>query len=950
MGGGKKQTIGHNYFLGMHLVLARQIDALLQINMASKEAWRGMLKSGRGSVHRPGLFGGTKREGGFSGSFDLLDGSNTQVANDYLATQFGALTSAFRGVVSLVWRRPNIGANSARLPSMEFKLLNTAGIHRGWKVDKALIGAEVSGGGASIYISMDVSASMTPARLATQYTALAAFVRSMKGSLNSIRVVAFSNTVRGSIERFDCNDDDYEDIATWIEDFDNEGGATDWEPAFASAPAFFINDAAIVRDINTVTASDGLDALNGASFGQVSQETRRKVAIFTTDGGASPAAAVAIINSVPNLEVFAFSIDAAVNANILAVDNTDIDGVPVVSGTDPDALLSAFTSATLSWVDMNPAHIIRCLWTDPMRGGVATEDEIGDSFAEAADQLFDEGFGLSVFFRGADLVESDRLEIERHIDGISYRSRATGKIELKLVRNNYDVGDLPVLDSSIVMDWGGLKRSTKSEAPNQLTVVYTKRTNGEAASVTRTNIAGVRRIGQIKPSEPVQYPFCTRASLATRLCLRDLSVQDRPLWSGDLPLAYLPPDLEIGDPFILNEPILGINSVVARILETREGNGKNNSVLVSISEDNFALPSLAASDPDAEPPAPVTPIAQPSPVRITQEAPYYLMVLDQGQIDVDNSLSANPDIGVLLATGTKPTSSHFNITVAVDAGADYENLGDVEFCKSVVTLSELRAEADHVIVTVPSSPDLLGVSVSSLAYIGDELVRVDSMAESGANVEITIGRGCLDTVPAFHAIGSTIVFLQNADPLDTQYVATDVLDVKLLTNLNEQTLSLYSAPVDNIMFDSRAIRPYPPGQFKINGVYTQNLTPATADFTWVGRDRTLQTTLVPEDHDDGAIGPELGVTYIVRVVCFNTFGTLLGTAVDVNVGAATSYALDYGDLLSGTARAHVSVTSVRDGYESWQSPTIVMLVVTGNETTTDGDPVETTDLDLVQLA
>ncbi len=216
MGSGKKQTIGHNYYLGLHLVLARQIDALLRIKLASKGAWRGTLKSGRGSIHRPNLFGGTKREGGFSGSFDLLDGNNAQPINDYLSSQLGALASAYRGVVSLVWRRPNIGANSARLPGMEFKLCNFSGIHRGWEVDTALIGAEMSGGGSSIYIAMDTSMSMLGVRLATQRAALAAFVRAMKGTTNSIRIVAFSDVINGSIERFDCTDKRHKSNVRWL--------------------------------------------------------------------------------------------------------------------------------------------------------------------------------------------------------------------------------------------------------------------------------------------------------------------------------------------------------------------------------------------------------------------------------------------------------------------------------------------------------------------------------------------------------------------------------------------------------------------------------------------------------------------------------------------------------------------------------------------------------------
>lgn len=929
MGSGKKQTVGYNYYLGVHLVLARQIDALLQIRMASKEAWRGMLKSGRGVVHKPDLFGGTKREGGFSGSFDLLDGNNSQPVNDYLASVLGSLTAAYRGVVSLVWRRPNIGANSARLPSMEFKLLNIAGIHRGWEVGTAIIGAQIAAGGASIYIAMDTSLSMAGTPLATQNAALAAFVRALKGTTNSVRIVAFSGAINGTFERFDCTDDDYEDIALWLDAYSTLSLGGDWELAVDSAAAFFTADANLERDLSTGALGGDVGNLSGQAVGEVTQEARRKIVIFTTDGipeTASVPLAVAELATIPGVEVFGFNIDETDTTYTEQIDNTDQDGVPIISGSDPDALLMAFTGAVLTWADMNPAHIIRTLWTDPMRGGIADVSEIGDSFVEAADLFFAEGFGLSVPFRGADLVESDRLEVERHIDAISFRSRRTGKIELKAIRNDYNPIDLPVLDSSIVVEWSGLEKTLRGETPNQLTVVHTKRENGETASVTRTNTAGVRRAGRIIPSDPVEYPFCTTTALATRLCLRDLSVQDRPLLSGMLKLAYLPIELEIGEPFIINEPILGINNVVVRIMELQEGNGLDNSVTVKITEDRYAMPVDTGNLPP--PVAPVDPRAQPSPNRVVQEAPYYLMVLDQTQATVDDILVTEPDTGVLLVAGTKATPEHFNITVAVDAGAGYQSEGDVNFAPSVLTLSSLTSEADDVVVTVPASAELSGLTANSLAVIGTEIVRIDGMANSGADVALTIGRGCLDTVPVAHAIGERIIFLQFADPLETQYVAPDAVDVKLLTNLNESRLSLFAAPVDVVTFASRAIRPYPPGQFKLNGSYVQDQFTDDVVLTWAHRDRTLQTTLIPEDHDDASIGPEAGTTYRVVVEALNGAGTVLSTVTDTNVGSVTTYDWDDATVLpGGTVRLRFSVASVRGGYESWQRPTLTTLLL-----------------------
>jgi hypothetical protein len=354
MGSRKKQTIGHKYFLGMHHVLCRQMDRLLAIRLAKKDAWRGMLASGSGSISKPGLFGGKKREGGFDGSFDLLDGNSAQGVNDYLALQLGALASAYRGVVSLVWRKPYIGANSARLPTMEYKLLNIAGIHRGWLPDKAIIGAQIAGGGASIYIAMDTSVSMAGSRLATQKAALAAFVRSMKGSENSIRVVAFSDVINGTIERTDCTDDDYEDIALWLEAYTTLSFGGDWELAVSSAATFFDGDAGVERFLPDGELLGGLPAITSILGGEKKAEARRKMVIFTTDGAPnipSVALAVAELATIDGVEVFAFNIEDSDTTYSAQIDNTSADGVPVVSGSDSGEMIAALKAgkvATLS--------------------------------------------------------------------------------------------------------------------------------------------------------------------------------------------------------------------------------------------------------------------------------------------------------------------------------------------------------------------------------------------------------------------------------------------------------------------------------------------------------------------------------------------------------------------------------------------------------------------------
>lgn len=934
MGAGKKQTIGHRYFVGLHMVLCRQADALLEITMATKEAWRGAIGSGRGTFNKPNLFGGDEKEGGISGAFDFLRGETTQPVNDYLARALGALVPAYRGVVSLVFRRPYIGANSARLPTMKFKLLNIAGIHRGWYPEKAPINVEAFGDAASIYIAWNVPGNTTAPQLAAMKSWLTQVIGSIGGAARVyVQKFGVETSEAQSVEP-SGGTGDYEPLLQWIDDQEvpvDSGSQSDWRLAFEAATTFFSGyDGGHGANFPTGSLVQGLGVLAGSISSMSTVDGERNVVILLGLHNPTPASipfAQAVLDDIQSVEVYAFRMDSTDVADYELIDNTPIDGVPTIDSSDPDASSFLAFGLLASWADVNPAHIIRCLWTDPMRGGIATDAEIGDSFQAAADLFFTEKLGLSPRFNGTGSVEQDRLDVERHADCVSFRSRQTGKIEIKPIRNDYNPIDLPVLDSSIVLEWGNLEREIASETPNQLTVVYTKRKNGETASVTRTNIAGVRRSGRVIPAEPVEYPACTVEELATRLCLRDLSVQVRPLLSGTLVLAYFPPDLDIGEPFIINEPKLKIENLVVRIVEVQEGDGTDNSVTVRVTEDRYALPSDVAVVPGG--PAPVDALLpQASPQRVVMEAPYYMVVLDGGQAETDAALATEPDLGTLIATGTKATAAHRDITVGLDVGAGYVDAGSAEFVTAALTLSALTAEADDDVVTVEATPALDGITANSLAMIDDEIVRIDAMAANGTDVDITIGRGCLDTVPAAHGINSALIFLQNADVREEQYLATETVNVKLLTNLSSRRLALNVAPEDSVTFASRAIRPYPPGGLQINGSYAWDQFVADAVLSWPHRDRTQQTTLVPEDATAGDIGPEAGTTYNVTAEALNEDRFPISTLVDTNVGGTNSY--DWNDataLPDGTTRVRFTVRSERDGYESWQSGQIELAVL-----------------------
>lgn len=213
--------------------------------------------------------------------------------------------------------------------------------------------------------------------------------------------------------------------------------------------------------------------------------------------------------------------------------------------------------------------------------------------------------------------------------------------------------------------------------------------------------------------------------------------------------------------------------------------------------------------------------------------------------------------------------------------------------------------------TTPSVP----FQSSSTAF-DHEIVVVTARTDNN----ITLGRGCCDTVPAAHSAGDAIWFFDDSIGSDKlEYAGTETIGVKVLPRVTAGALPIEHAPPAEVEFNLRFARPYPPGLVRVNGApwFTTPITLSsgtpTLALTWAHRDRiTQQDQLI--DHLQASIGPETGVTYEARV--HRGDGTLL-RAVTGLTGTSWSYAL--ADAVSdfsgagGDYPGYIALRSVRGG-------------------------------------
>ena len=588
--------------------------------------------------------------------------------------------------------------------------------------------------------------------------------------------------------------------------------------------------------------------------------------------------------------------------------------------------------------DMNPAHIIReCLTNSDWGQGYGESDIDDDNFRAVADTLHEEGLGISLIWDRSMSIENFIEEVTRHIDASLYVSRSTGKYNLKLIRKDYVVEELLVLDKTNVSSISNPNRVTFGEFSNSVTVKFWnwKTQNEDSVTVSDTALARIQDGNLIDSS--VNYPGFTTKRNAVIAATRDL----RSLSSGTFSCTVIAnseaENLNIGSAVILNWPEWELDNVVMRVTGISFGDGINNKIRINLSEDVYSTSSDIEVDDSGtdwvDPSQPPQVIEN----QISLEIPYYEAVQNYGQTNVDNVISTNSAVGYIASAASRPSGA-FNARMWVNSGTEYTESAILDYCPFGI----LNENISHTQTTFSliNFIDLGNIEIGSYAQIdnGDsaEFIRVDSIDILSGS--ITCGRGCLDTTPKKHFIGDQIFFLDQYLAADqTEYASGENIDVKLTSISGQGELSIDLATEMSITLNTRAFRPYPPGSFMINSeYYPEGPLDGVLTLSWVGRDRLQQTSGEIYDHTFGNIGPESGTTYRVR--CY------VDDVLDDTVNPATS-GMTFTPSSEGLVR--IEVHSLRDGFYSYQPASHEFYYITSSyRTTQDEITIETQDGDI----
>lgn len=558
--------------------------------------------------------------------------------------------------------------------------------------------------------------------------------------------------------------------------------------------------------------------------------------------------------------------------------------------------------------DMNPAHIIYECLTDRDWGlGYTSGDVDVDSFTAAADKLYNESFGLSILWEKEASIEDFITDILRHIDGSLYVDKSTGKFTLNLVRDDYVVSGLKLVNESNVVDVEEFKCATNDELFNTVTLNYWDSATSRTASLTVQDIALVQIQGAVV-SRTVEYGGITKADLASKVASRDLKALSSPVTTCKVIASRALAGVKPGEAVKFSWDDYGVSNMVMRVGGIEYGEATDNKLVLTLIQDVFSLGTATYAPPPAT--EWVSPVSSPQAVtnRLFFEAPYYMMVRSVGEDEVNDRLAAAPSAGYVAAAGKAPTSDAFGAQLWVDSGAGYIEESLMDFCPYGVLSASVAPMATTF--TLSSSDNFYSdtLSAGDYAVIDSEIVEVTGYTDTS----LTVTRGHLDTVPASHAAGAKVYVLSTYFALSqTEFLSGEAVTAKLLTQTGKGVLDIGSAPTSSVTMASRAIRPYPPGQWAIAGNYfpVQLLdTPVTT--TWAHRNRLQQTGSTLVDFTEASVGPEAGTTYSIRL--YNHDTSVLLHSVDGLSGVSYSGFPSP----SGHFNMRMELWSARDGYSS----------------------------------
>lgn len=573
-------------------------------------------------------------------------------------------------------------------------------------------------------------------------------------------------------------------------------------------------------------------------------------------------------------------------------------------------------------LDINPIHKIREILTDDTAMGKPESDVNDATFIKAADRIWDEGLGISWAIDEKSCIEAIE-ELCYHIEAGVRVNRQTGLYEMVLFRDDwFESNEIHDIAESKIKNLS-LEVMNSDDIVNQLNVTYYDRQRIKNSTFSVYENGSILTMGHAN-AESVEFPYFMNMRNAEIVANWKLKQYSTPAWKGTLTTGWREArKWNRYDLVKINWSKKWQGTILARIMKIDLGNGLNNEVVIDFEEvvpySGEMNTSIVVDDSTEEKTEPAKPA-----IGETFEAPYYIAVQNIGQRKIDEELAYNQDVGFTFSTYRRPqwNALYAEITTAnvdkpedgwiVDGNAEFVTSGQFDQLVSR-TMTQIPVKNLQIEGSL-NQGDLIVVGSWIIGNVGQYEFMIIESFDAETSI-LTVKRGALDTIPFEWGVDTNFWLSNPENGLFslTEYSADQNVRASSLTVTPSSKLEqLGSVPV---YMRSRAIRPYPPANVKINGEYFPDEIETDLVITWSDRNR-LNLNAIDWYSPSVAIEPNTQTHLILSQLDENQIELATSNA---NVTGATNYTMPISSMQADTRFVKVTLKTVRDSYESLQS-------------------------------
>ena len=833
----KPQTIGFHYKLGVVMALSHSpVDYISEIIIGEKTVWSGSIKDGSFTTHQPELFGGDKKEGGVSGQITILSGERNQQLNRYVQ-MFRGETSAQRGLLTVVFGATGQPpANDIRFTNWEKSTLSDATYNALIKT----MTARYRDGSAG-YLNQEGAITRKAPLIDVLNVISGRSNEEIPDNLLDFYLKELTAGNRTGYAYTSINDDK----RYWNNPNLQKNQLAKLKAEYGPNRAIAILYTKFITvDSPSYIYAHGGKVSNGYHAGLSTKETFFKDHVQDVRQQNNPEFSIPFTwGTSPYLKPTWFRVQSINNG---WTHGTWYPEKAIIDGGMID-IEEGGQKKKLQINDMNPAHILYKVMTNKDWGmGYNPHDLDEPSFKKAADTLYNERFGMSLLWDASKTIEDFNSDILDAIDGVIRVNVLSGKFELVLIRDDYNIDDLPVLDEDSVVEIKRFERAAWGDSANEIVLTYKDRMEKDVV-LTKQNLAAIEiQRGVISSAQT--YKGIHTPHIAEMIASRELKLMSSSVAKVSLKVNRLHYLLQNGDVFVLSWDELGIKKMVCRVASIVKGEFDDGTIDIEAVEDIFGVSSsmFAVTEDGGEykdPHIPLTPV----PVKdaIVVEASYHDIQTAVEPVNLEAVTKLIDEGSAFTMTLVdKPSQATVRYDLyASKAGQEYNLVAsDVYFTPAFKLAHNVGIDfTEFQVDGIKNQPH--EITNDMYLLVGDECMGISSFNYDEGKV--TVKRGILDTLPTYHSFGDTGYIISRASSSDTNsYPVGGTLTYKAVSEGINSVTSINDAIELPATLVGRAARPTP-----VNSVFINNATypetigvKDTISLRWANRNRKTVTT------------------------------------------------------------------------------------------------------------